>query len=389
MKKKNDNSQKTQTQNERERLARLGNTSYQPQKKVPEPTLERYPVGWKRWFIRSLLSVIAFLGVLLVGIMVWNIRNFNEFSAEVFGSSSVLDMFPTQALTTDEAGRTNILILGTASDRPGHGGSDLTDTILLVSLDASDDGYMLSIPRDLYVSIPGYSQARINEVYARGERNDFREPGYANGGSGLMQKTIENTIGIQTHYHAVVSFQAVERIVDALDGVTVTIDSPDERGLYDPNFREFEGGPLRLKNGPQEIDGQTALRLSRARGSTGEAYGFPDSDFDRTRNQQEVLRAILAELDWRVVLDPRLNQRLFDAVASTTQTDIEINELLPLYRAISPSSLDQLKSHTLRDIDGQNLLTSYTSPSGAAVLIPNSGIDNFTDVRQALDTIHR
>lgn len=381
-------SNKTYTQNERDRLARLGNTSYRPQTTRIHPVGETPGWDWRRRLKVGILSIVTLVMLLVVTIVAWNIRNFSAFSQELFDAESVLEVFPSVPLARDDAGRTNIVILGTASDRPNHGGNGLTDTILLISMDESGDGYMLSLPRDLYVSIPGYGYGRINEVYTIGEQDDFQQAGYVNGGVGLMQKTIQDTIGLRTHYHAVVSFNAVERIVDAFDGITVNIDSPDKRGLYDPNFQGFEGGPLRLENGTQEIDGQTALRLSRARGSAG-GYGFPESDFNRTRNQQEVLRALVAEMDWRVALDPRLNQQLFDAVASTTETDVDMNELLSLFRLFRNAAPQDLQSYTLRDIEGQNLLTSYTTPQGGAVLIPRGGLDSFDEVRQAIDAIHQ
>src|SRR5690606_38271004 len=135
----------------------------------------------------------------------------------------------------------------------------------------------------------------------------FREPGYPPGGIGLLRKIVSENLGMELHYHALVNYGAVREIVDALGGITVDVQSPDERGLYDPNFQEFEGGPLLLQNGPQTVDGVVALQLTRARGATSGSYGFPQSDFNRTQNQQLVVGAILRELNWTLVLDPRTN----------------------------------------------------------------------------------
>lgn len=189
---------------------------------------------------------IAILSVL--GIMFWNIVNFSSASSKLFGTPNVLGVFPFSRLDKSDD-RVNLLIVGYSADNDGHAGAELTDSILLLSYNtANNTGYMLSIPRDMYVDIPEYGMAKINEAYQAGERSDFSDPLYPNGGMGLLRKTVTDTFGVDIHYHALVNYAAVRETVDALGGISVDVKSSDSRGLYDPNFQPHEGGPLELPN---------------------------------------------------------------------------------------------------------------------------------------------
>lgn len=258
---------------------------------------------------------------------------------------------------------------------------------MVLSLSKSKENYMLSVPRDLYVQIPGEGRAKINEAFQDGERSGFNEEGYTEGGVGLLQKTITEKLGLEIHNYALVDYAAVREIVDALGGITVTIDSSDERGIYDANFQPHEGGPLELSNGQHTIDGQTALRLTRARGATSKSYGFPQSDLNRTQNQQQVLAAIKNELNWKLVLDPRKNSKIFTALGNNIETDVEISEVIPIYRMFIKTPDSQMKSVVLNDFNGKNLLKSYRTPSGQSALIPAAGINDYSEIQEALSSL--
>lgn len=334
-------------------------------------------LNWKKAILILFITIITPL--LIIGI--WDMRNFASASQKLFGSSNMFSLLATSQLKSTSEGRTNILIIGHSADDPGHAGAKLTDSIMVMSLDKSEkNGYTLSIPRDLYVSIPDYGKAKINEAYQAGER----KTGSAEGGVNLLKDVITENFAIDIHYYVIIDYGATKNIVDALDGVSVNIESPDPRGIYDPNFKPEEGGPLKLANGAQEIDGQTALRLTRARGSTYGSYGFPQSDFNRTQNQQKVLSAIKSELNWTLVLDPRTNSKIFAAVADNVTTNLKISEVIPIYRLFTSVPNDQLKTITLNDVNKVNLLTGYRTPNGQSALIPAAGANDFSDIQRAL-----
>lgn len=346
-----------------------------------QPKKKRKLFGPKRAIL--LLFIIIITPIFVVGI--WDLHNAADASKKLFGTSNVSGaLLPAQLKSTE--GRTNILLIGYSADDPGHGGALLTDSIMVISLDKDKKtGYMLSVPRDLYVDIPDYRSAKINEAFQAGEQNGFNESGYQPGGTGLLQKVIHDNFGLDTHYSVIVNYGAVKGIVDALGGVTVDIKSDDPRGLYDPNFKPQEGGPLKLANGSQKIDGETALRLTRARGSTYGSYGFPQSDFNRTQNQQLVFSAIKREMKPKLLADPRVNKPIFDAIASNLQTNMELNEVVPLYRLFNSVPDANLRQVNLRDVDKVNYLDSYRTRSGQSALVPAAGVEDFSEI-QALIT---
>ncbi len=341
--------------------------------------------GFKKALL--LLFVIVLTPLLVIGI--WDLKNASKASEKMFGSGDITPLLVPGTLESTE-GRTNILLVGYSVDDPEHAGAALTDSIMIVSLNKDKkSGYMLSVPRDLYVDIPDYGSAKINEAFQAGENQEFSEEGYPTGGIGLLEKVITKNFDLELHYSVVINYSAVRDIVDALGGISVTIQSPDERGIYDPNFRPQEGGPLKLANGVQEIDGQTALRLTRARGSTFGSYGFPRSDFNRTQNQQAVFAAIKSELDWKLVLDPRLNDRVFDAIASNTKTDLELGETLPLFRLMRSVPDASLKQVNLSDVDKVNYLEGITTRSGQSALVPAAGTKDFSDIQALVKDLNQ
>ncbi|CAN5668528.1 LCP family protein [soil metagenome] len=380
-----------------EAFRRLSVTSYQPpgssgQLQQGVATIPSGGIAIRRKRSVSLKKVIIIFLLLSFSVFliisIWNLRNFTNASQKLFGTSNTLGVFQPASLESSTNARVNMLIVGYSIDQPGHGGANLTDSIMILSLDKNgNNGYMLSIPRDLYVDIPGYRTAKINEAYQAGEFAEFRESGYSDGGIGLLEKIITDNFGIQLHYYALVNFAAVRDTVDALGGITVNIESSDERGLYDPNFQPFEGGPLKLENGAHKLDGQTALRLTRARGSTAGSYGFPQSDINRIQNQQKVLAAIKENLSWTLALNPYKNGKLFDAAGNNIKTNLRIYEVIPLYRLLNRVPDEDIESINLRDVDGENLLTGYTTPEGQAALIPAAGLNYYEPIKSAIQNL--
>lgn len=116
-------------------------------------------------------------------------------------------------------GRINILLLGTGG--PGHQGGDLTDTILLASVDpVNHNTALLSVPRDLWVRIPGDGYQKLNAAYTYGKQQSKAksEAQKDQAGLELLDKTISPILGVPIHYHAVVDFAAFKQTVNALGG---------------------------------------------------------------------------------------------------------------------------------------------------------------------------
>jgi LCP family protein required for cell wall assembly len=294
--------------------------------------------------------------------------------------STITSTFTSTRLQGEDTGHVTILLAGNSADDSGHGGALLTDSIMLMDINTQNNtATTLSIPRDLWVNIPGYGYSKINAAYAYGETNHFHEIGYAEGGMGLLEKTLNETLGIRVHYYALVDYAAVKNIVNTLGGVDVTIDSSDPRGLYDANFQASEGGPLRLANGVQHLDGQTALKLARARGSTYNSYGFAGSDFTRTANQRALLDAIKTKaVSSSTLANPLKLNGLFDAFGSDVQTNFTLGEGRRLYELAKSNA--PMQSVSLQD-DSTHLLRNYTTYNGQSALIPAAGLNNFAFIK--------
>ncbi len=175
-----------------------------------------------------------------------------------------------------------LLLLGT-DRRPDEAPDDYprTDAMMLVRIDPKQQRIaLLSMPRDLWVEIPGYWYNRINTAYQTGET-------YAPGsGMQLAAQTVSNVFQIRVDYVVMINFQGFIGLIDTIGGVTIDV----EKELYDARYPTMDYGYMEAHflPGPQHMDGQTALIYSRIR--------HPDSDFMRIQRQQKVMIAIGARL---------------------------------------------------------------------------------------------
>lgn len=333
------------------------------------------------------------LGVFVLVIGVWFGWRIAKTTTRVFGdNSSVLGFLSSSTLKGEDKGRVNMLLAGVSSDDPGHEGGELTDSIMLVSLDTKNHkALLLSIPRDLWVNIPGNGYSKINAANVFGESDSFSEPGYPNGGMGLLEQTVSQNFGIPIHYYAKINYTAFRDAVNAVGGITVDIKSPDKRGLYDPNISYVDKGPLKLANGVQKLDGQTALNLARARGDPpGDGrmpYGF-NSDFSRTEHQRQMLVALKEKITTGgVITNPLKVSELFDVVGKNMKTDLKPGEIRRLYDLNKQTKGGDVESLSLNDAGGVNLLVGYNAPNGSSALRPAAGLDNFSQIQLYLKKV--
>lgn len=186
---------------------------------------------------------------------------------------------------SDERGRTNVLLLGIGDK--GHTAKNLTDAILIASIDPKDRTMLLfSIPRDLFIDPADLPAGKINSVYAyerlKQKRSGKTETGASLAAMNLFGSELEERMGIPIHGIVKMDFTGFEQVIDAVGGVDVDVSEE----LTDDTYPISEGviGTFSLSEGPQHLDGVTALRYARSRHST--------SDFDRSDRQQQILTAL-------------------------------------------------------------------------------------------------
>jgi len=267
-------------------------------------------------------------------------------------------------------GRINVLLLGErGSNMPG--GDLLTDTIMVMSIKPDDNKVaMISIPRDLYVEIPGYGAHKINEANSRGE-SEGKDKGMEK-----AKQVVENVTGLPIHYVVLGNFEALREVVNTLGGVTVHLDKPFSETSQFVDGGEC-GGVFSLPAGDVKLDGNTALCYSRAR--------YNSNDFDRARRQQDVIVAIKEKAlsigtlaDFSKVND--LADTIGDNVRTTTEP-WEMQKLFGIYQKMQNPGI----IHKVFDNSQNGLLYSSVSDIGAYILLPKGG--NFDKIKEVCQNI--
>lgn len=235
----------------------------------------------------------------------------------------------------DGASRINILFIGLDErDLEENQGPPRTDSMILFTIDpSSKTAGMLSIPRDMWVNIPGFGYSRINTAYPSGEGAQL--PG---GGPGLAMKTVSQFLGVPVHYFVQVDFNVFVAMVDELVKIGGCIYvEPTEKMTLDPvgsgtdHIIITPGGERRL------CDGWKVLAYARNRHTSG-------GDADRARRQQEVVLELK-----RVITDPNnfanfisAAPRLYSELSYGIKTDMAFEDALKLAvlgKDISPESI--------------------------------------------------
>ncbi|PJF21321.1 MAG: hypothetical protein CUN56_11675, partial [Phototrophicales bacterium] len=278
--------------------------------------------------------------------------NSNLVNGEVITLDNGMDIVLTP---WDGESRFTILMMG-MDRRPGETGlGHLTDTMILVSIDPRTNTVgVLSIPRDLYVPVPGYSQLqRINTAMVLGE---IRQPGL---GPQLAMQTVQSNLGIRVHEYIVVDFQAVIDIIDAIGGIEVTTDYT----INDPYYPDMYYGydPFYLPAGTHTLDGATALKYARTR------HG--DSDIQRAGRQQEVIFAIRDKI-LKLDMLPQLIIRapsLLASLSDNVYTGLDLTEMIELAWFLKDVPAENIRTGVI----SFEYLQDYTTPDGSQVLIPN------------------
>ena len=240
----------------------------------------------------------------------------------------------------------NFLLIG--ADR-SMGTSFRTDTMVIAILRPNEGQVSLvSIPRDLWVSIPGAENQRINTAYQRG-------------GAELLKETILYNLGIRIDHTALVDFDGFRQIVDTLGGVDVPVScSYTDWRLIDPSYDPQNENNWHLYTtgtGVIHMDGDLALWYARSRQKS--------NDFDRGRRQQEVLRSLFTQALQADTL--KRIPELYNNLRSTVETDLGLGDMLQLAIYAPKMTNADIRSYYIRP----PYVSSWITNGGAYVLLPN------------------
>lgn len=238
-------------------------------------------------------------------------------------------------------GTVNVLVMG-SDFRPSSGFR--TDVMMLVSIHPEAGTVsVISFPRDLYVTIPGWMEQRLNTAFPHG-------------GFGTMADTLEYNFGVRPTFYFLTNFQGFTSIIDTLGGINVNA------GQYFSDkcdLPQGSNGYCEVYPGSNEMDGQTALWYVRSR--------YSSSDLDRTRRAQEVLYGIFSKLMTLNAMT-RLPE-LYSSYRSAVETNMGVSDMLPLLPVASQVFGDS--SRIRRYSVGIGMVTPYVTEGGAQVLLPN------------------
>ncbi|RME08819.1 MAG: LytR family transcriptional regulator, partial [Anaerolineae bacterium] len=253
----------------------------------------------------------------------------------------------------DGASRVNILLIGLDYNSwRGNSGPPLSDTMILFTIDPlTKTAGMLSIPRDLWVNIPGFEYGKINTAYQLGEA--YKLPG---GGPGLAMKTVEALLGVPVQYYAQVNFDAFVYFIDQMGGLKLNVPYEMYIDIYDD-----PKGKIRLQPGVQTLPGEYVLAYARSRSTEG-------GDFDRAARQQQVVMAIRQRLlDFNLVpvfiqKAPEMYQQVQDGI----NTNLTLDQIIKL----GLLALDIPPERIINRIIGPEQVQLGKSPDGLDILKP-------------------
>ena len=332
------------------------NTDAKPKKKKK---------GFFKWFRRLFLLLIV--GGVAFG-FAWSNGLISKLTG---GQSGIFDMIgavlsPDVELKKGENGRTNVLVFGTSGyemDGSGHDGAQLTDSIMLVSFDKeSNDVAMVSLPRDLYMGNTCTATGKINEVYWCANVDGDNEAA----GAKALQETVEQVLGVDTQYYVHVNWGALVQVVDALGGVTVTLDE----NINDSWTKTY------IKAGEAvTLNGEEALGLARAR------HGTEQGDFTRGNSQQKLIIA----LEQRVLeqkIDVGQALALVNAVGDNLRTNFSVEEIKSMVHLAADMNIAGMRQVSLTDATSGKYYVTTTEIDGISYVVPMAGTKTYTAIKK-------
>jgi len=251
----------------------------------------------------------------------------------------------------DGKSRVTILVMGLDYRDWESGDPPRSDTMILLTLDPlTNTAGMLSIPRDLWVNIPGHDYAKINTAFFLGEAE--RLPG---GGPGLAVETVKQFLGVPINYYAQIDFSAFVRFIDELGGVVVTVDEPMQIVIMGSNKK------VDLEPGTYALPGDHALAYARNRKTSG-------NDFDRAKRTQQVIMGVRDRL-LNVKTLPTLITKaptLYNEIASGIRTNMTLDQVIKLAWLVKDIPQENIKQGVI----SPDMVENGFAPDGQMILIP-------------------
>lgn len=361
----------------------------------------------KKWF--KIVGVIALIFVIGGGVFFWKMGNvLNKISSgNVF--SSLLHAMPgvKDELKGEVDGRINVLLLGMRGEGDSHGGL-LADTIMVISIKPAENKVaMISVPRDLYVTVPGtQDKQKINAVHLYGEEKGKGQ------GLELMKQSVGDVLGLDIQYAVSINFEGFVKLIDSVGGLPIYLDSSfvesqqflgvearcDKVTFVVPSgnveskkvtrkngtfyFHEYQmcypknpsecGGKFELSAGDIVLTGEQALCFSRSR--------VTSSDFERAKRQQIILQKLKDKLlSAGTLTDFGKVNAILNSLGDNVRTDLEVWEMkkfLDVYKSMADI---QIYQRVLENSEEGFLYNPKESNGAGYILLPTG--ENYDRIR--------
>ncbi len=342
------------------------------------------PISNKKKALRA-FSVLVVLVMMVTGFLfAKGYINLRKVLSGGGGAAALQENVDPSKLRGEGDGRVNILLLGRGGE--GHEGADLTDTVILASIDpVAKEAALVSVPRDTYVSVPGYGSMKINQVFYTGKtnalnkyskktnevKNQAEDAGFA-----LMESTVQKTLGIPVHYHAMVDFSGFKDAVNNVNGISLNAPKAVTEQM------RIDGKPyyLNVKPGQQNFDGFRALAYARSR------YTSERGDFDRSERQRLIIAALKDKtLSLGTFSNPQKISNLLSTFGNHVQTNFSAKDLSRLYDITKDIPGNKITSIGLADPPNNFLTTSNVD--GLSVVVPTAGRGNYKEIQSYLRNV--
>lgn len=335
--------------------------------------------NWTKQRVMAQCAVWVLLVGIFFGARAWWLAN------RIFqgggGAVALQDNVDPALLRGEGDGRVNILLLGRGGE--GHAGGDLTDTIVVASINPiQKEAALLSIPRDLYVQLSDGSYSKINAVFANAKSYSLANASPSDGdkvrkaedaGFKAVEDVIRSKIGIPIHYHGIIDFAGFAKAIDTVGGVDVNV--PESVSVYEPNMWLLgQHYTLNAPAGSQHFNGIKALAFTRSR------YTSNRGDFDRSQRQRLILVALKDKiLSSGTYGNPIKISQLMSDFGNHIRTNLGLNEVKRLYDIAGEIPSNKIASVGLADPPNNYVTTGMVH--GQSVVYPRAGLDNYKEIQ--------
>jgi LCP family protein required for cell wall assembly len=330
--------------------------------------------NWRKISLRSSLVVLALLALLGGALFVKGYLKLNKVFKGGGNAAALQSNVDPSLLRGEGDGRVNILLLGKGGE--GHAGGELTDTILLASIDpVNNKTALVSVPRDFWVTTDRGS-SKINAVYtyakqraaSRGSDDKTAEAA----GMKAIKDEVAEVLGVPIQYYGMIDFRAFRDAVDTVGGVDIQV--TDQTAVSEHLWDEMTGKKyfLDVKPGLQHFDGQRALFYARSR------HTSPRGDFDRAERQRLLIAALAKKITSAgTYTNPVKVSQLMDAFGDHISTDLSLDDAMRLV-SIGKKIGSNFESIDLASTDHPLVKTGMSS--GQSVVMPTAGPEDYSEI---------